>query len=1241
MVCNIEDIKRIIIDLNKAITLIEEFITTQNFASIFKMRLLAIIRNFNKFHNEFVLLLNAVDEGNESFKPKKIKEVPMWKTIKYLEKIKPNNIQKNILPALIKSLTKLHEYLLPQYLRDISNELIHSVRLILGEPGTGKTHGLTNCVDLHLKQRSPALIVQAKGAPCRSWTEILSDVLNLKQWHENEIFNALEALAINRDIGIANNQNYRSKNKITNTKVLICIDGLEEDIENTSEWYKRIRQSVYLSHKYPRVKFIFSARRYFYDNTEIPKRGLFDEVNLPQEGDVQIDKVATKYFSKEHYNIKLSSFSLIKEINSLFALRLFCEEYKNRTLSESDNILKAEKDLIESKINRINEEFCSTIRIGNTRNPILEAMEVISEYFYSEHKIEHDLLIEKMKTRLNYFHHISEIDLLLDFLVNNGFLIRFEIENSTEYLNTRNIIYNISYQSLIEHILIEKTIIRIKNGKLNHIPKVFEQSMIAPFYEKPRDFLNKMQKPYNERIVQGIINRVFFDTGKLIGDDNFLVKGFDRSKVIEMRMSALTLAPENLADLYKSEIDKMFFGGFTSQFTVLKKLIIPSSSMTKSFFGAEYLHNILINKKSPFERDILWSGLDKYELRNFTEEEIWNYNTKSLYRILDEFELGQLYLSEWSKHNETPLIYAWGLSTIDQNLRSNLRIQLTKWAIHNPYEFLLLLDKIFFCNDPQIQEDLSSVMLGVANRLKKKKKINALANWALNNIFSDLDTYRNVIIRQGFRAVVERAYQLGVVNEEQLEQCRPKVKEFINIIPLDLKYLKSLLEEFYPITHDLAWYVIKNAYEKFLTHPSSLPVITKMKGIDSERFFKKYSKEYKVEILNQHSWTMAAAIAYIKLLGFNRVNGSGYTDASHGNKSEIFTYEEKYTWLAVHYLQGYLSEYFPIEQWSGGYDFITDYSQIEDISNPSESFRYFNYKKAINFNKKDWIIKEMLSNELEVETDIEKSIINWVYEEPNINFEKWLLFSSSDFDLKNNKSNWVAIYNHTGLYDSKEIGYSFLDAKALLVMENDLNCLIHKLMKNDNSSLVFHNESLFASPKTDVYSNPSDIVWMSWIEEEGSTYIFNRNEKGIKQELHITLTKSTKRTTQVEEQVIIPSKKIRRILGVCDLEGNVLKNSKKRTVGFSHKIDLGFNKDNQEIVVVDKTLVEGGIKKEGFCIAWIVTIFKQSNPSSRLLPKDLNVRRSRKYLIWLTNGELQKVKFWDEEFTNMRDKNRN
>ena len=51
---------------------------------------------------------------------------------------------------------------------------------------------------------------------------------------------------------------------------MICIDGLDEDIMNDSNWYDRINETIEIANKYKRIRFAFSAREYFYNNLRLP-----------------------------------------------------------------------------------------------------------------------------------------------------------------------------------------------------------------------------------------------------------------------------------------------------------------------------------------------------------------------------------------------------------------------------------------------------------------------------------------------------------------------------------------------------------------------------------------------------------------------------------------------------------------------------------------------------------------------------------------------------------------------------------------------------------------------------------------------------------------------------------------------------------------------------------------------------------------------------------------------------------
>lgn len=117
-------------------------------------------------------------------------------------------------------------------------------------------------------------------------------------------------------------------------------------------------------------------------------------------------------------------------------------------------------------------------------------------------------------------------------------------------------------------------------------------------------------------------------------------------------------------------------------------------------------------------------------------------------------------------------------------------------------------------------------------------------------------------------------------------------------------------------------------------------------------------------------WIMTTASSRI----FDRTKGSGYTDASHGSKSEKFTYEEKYTWLAVNFLKGYLADYLPYTDYDDKF-WIKDYSVITEIHNPGEDFENdFESRVDGYFNPPRWLISDVLAPELPDDKDIAESI---------------------------------------------------------------------------------------------------------------------------------------------------------------------------------------------------------------------------------------------------------------------------
>ena len=65
--------------------------------------------------------------------------------------------------------------------------------------------------------------------------------------------------------------------------------------------------------------------------------------------------------------------------------------------------------------------------------------------------------------------------------------------------------------------------------------------------------------------------------------------------------------------------------------------------------------------------------------------------------------------------------------------------------------------------------------------------------------------YRSSTIRGTGRAIVERAFQLGLISGTDLQHARPPFSLKFEMLPLD-KLAAQTSESYGPIWHDLAWY---------------------------------------------------------------------------------------------------------------------------------------------------------------------------------------------------------------------------------------------------------------------------------------------------------------------------------------------------------------------------------------------------------------------------------------------------
>ena len=86
-------------------------------------------------------------------------------------------------------------------MKDIEDSLNKKCLLFLGEPGTGKTHGIAASAEKLLKEELHIpIVIQARDIPqTYTWKDILVSSLSLSaSWSEEEIWQALTCL-VNRN----------------------------------------------------------------------------------------------------------------------------------------------------------------------------------------------------------------------------------------------------------------------------------------------------------------------------------------------------------------------------------------------------------------------------------------------------------------------------------------------------------------------------------------------------------------------------------------------------------------------------------------------------------------------------------------------------------------------------------------------------------------------------------------------------------------------------------------------------------------------------------------------------------------------------------------------------------------------------------------------------------------------------------------------------------------------------------
>lgn len=692
---------------------------------------------------------------------------------------------------LTKSLQKIYqmdmEYEIGQIHEKFSNDKI----LILGEPGTGKTHGLANGVQQYLDlEQKPALIIQAKRYVSeKSWRDILIDALGISSnWSEEEIWRGLEACAARCDIRDTEDDNQDVKVASGLTKVLVCVDGLDESIP-WDRWKERIGELEAIQQNHRRLKFAVTSRPYVFSD-DSPIKAL----RLPTEGDTSVDQLFPAYIRS--YNINFTNQGDVNwlrwSIKTPFALRLFCEQHKGKVLSNMEEVSFTIAHLLRDKIDAVDKEI--TTRLGDLWSPkdhvVLSALFIIANRAVAQRTFERSELCNIIKDAQS----IAIIDeraalRLMDYMVGYGLLSEFVTSERNPLIPPVRE-YEIALQPIMDYLLAIQLVDKVIKENDNDLPK---------------------ELSYRQGTIQMASIILLQDHKRLVGKDGLWNNSRD---LFDLQLFTLANVTPDRTEPYVDGVKKIITHSMTVSRKLVNQLMVKVARIKNHPLGPILLHETLNEIKIVAERDLFWSVPEYLPIKN---EAVWEGSGP----IFVNIENNGLLASD--THDGLPLLYAWQLTSVDNRIRQTCRKELTKWGQENPSEFIQLIILTFSTNDPQMKEDLICCAFAVASTWTNQPELKALADWALAEVFDEpkIKELYNAIIRNAGRAIVERAYLYGFVAKQDVEKARPSYPNSSVNLPIDIKAAQSDSDIFGPISMDLGWYVIKRGYTNFFVTKES------------------------------------------------------------------------------------------------------------------------------------------------------------------------------------------------------------------------------------------------------------------------------------------------------------------------------------------------------------------------------------------------------------------------------------
>ncbi len=418
----------------------------------------------------------------------------------------------------------------------------------------------------------------------------------------------------------------------------------------------------------------------------------------------------------------------------------------------------------------------------------------------------------------------------------------------------------------------------------------------------------------------------------------------------------------------------------------------------------------------------------------------------------------------------------------------------------------------------------------------------------------------------------------------------------------------------HPISGYLLWDDLSRAYRDFKIeedfHPFNLTA-------QAQWILEQYSSKFGIPINNFEELTFRICSALIWQFGYPKTLDEGIVNLGNGAKREEYTYAEKYFWCAIRQIKGYFSEYLPTVNGK----FCDDYSKIDTI--PAVTLT----RSMVSIAGEDPFLRLYYPEDLLADKEV-KSLENiheheyaWLLRGVEINNDLWLHRLRNDMDPEPSQELWTksVLSNDIAITSDDGVRRTRLKSKCYLIKSKDFPRFKELLTGNNHKwwDNYFRIETKLLNTGN---LDPSNLYWMSWLEEENPVITFKAKDYGTFSAFPLFCQADMISKVSSSDVLWVPSRKLRSLLKIDS--GDSYQGFIGNHCCTTYLSDNEWGRSaSQELLLVEKDIFLQSAENSGFTVFWINWQLLQVSGDSPSKLSEGTGRHVRTTLVWLEAGE--------------------